>query len=129
MNHFETLEPPQRALLESLITWRREKATEKFGAAAVHTYGSRLLLADSQLSRIVDCAQTHKILSIEQLVQETRWRREWAEEYGQSILSIIAIHFPPPPVQLEVQDGSTQSSTEATLVARLAHCQLNSSSR
>ncbi|KAF8995088.1 hypothetical protein BDQ17DRAFT_1251072, partial [Cyathus striatus] len=83
-------------LTDALLSWCQENTISRFGKVAIHTYGVRLFLANSQLTRIVDCAQSHKILTVEQLIRETGWRKELAEEYGQSILTLIIYHFPPP---------------------------------
>jgi hypothetical protein len=46
-------------------------------------------MPDDYVDRIILCVQAGKILDIAQLVKETGWRSDWAEEYGDSLLTVI----------------------------------------
>jgi hypothetical protein len=54
------------------------------------------LLSDQHVERILQCAASQKLPNVEALVKETHWRRDWAEELGESLLSVVHKHYPPP---------------------------------
>jgi hypothetical protein len=76
-------------LKTAIISWRAENATKKFGTILIRTYGAKLFLPDNYVDRIIICVQAGKILDLPQLIKETGWRSDWAEEYGGSLLTVI----------------------------------------
>ena len=86
-----------RELKTAIISWRAENATKKFGTILIQTYGAKLFLPDDYVDRIAICVQAGKILDIAQLVKETGWRSDWAEEYGDSLLTVIQRLVPSTP--------------------------------
>ena len=80
----------------NLFDWRDEKAITKFPQAHVIDFGGGLLLSDQHIQRILQCASSHKLSTIEALLKETHWRKDWADELGESLLSVIHKHYPPP---------------------------------
>jgi hypothetical protein len=88
-----------------LFDWRDEKAITKFPQAHVKDFGGGLLLSDQNIQRILQCASSYKLSNVEALLKETNWRKDWADELGESLLSVIHTHYPPP---------SIPSSTEPT---------------
>jgi hypothetical protein len=90
-------------LKTAIINWRAENATKKFGKILIRTYGAKLFLPDEYVDRIVICVQVGKISDIAQLIRETGWRSDWAEEYGGSLLTVIQ-HLVPsaPPAPLAI---------------------------
>ena len=81
-----------------LFDWRDEKAINKFPQAHVEDFGGGLLLSDQHIQRILHCASCHKLPNVEALLRETHWRKDWADELGESLLSIIHKHYPPPSI-------------------------------
>ena len=81
-----------------LFHWRDVKAISKFSQAHVKDFGGGILLSDQHVHRIFQCASCHKLLNIEALLKETHWRKDWADELGESLLSVIHKHYPPPSV-------------------------------
>jgi hypothetical protein len=79
----------------AIFDWRRQHATEKFGNLVVRRLGVKLLISDEIIERLIACVHSQTRLSnIEHLITETKWRRDWAEELGESLLKIIHSHFP-----------------------------------
>ncbi|KAF8220701.1 hypothetical protein L208DRAFT_1062421, partial [Tricholoma matsutake] len=77
-----------------IFDWRRRHATEKFRNLVVHRLGAKLLISDEIVEHFIACAHSQtRLLTIEHLIMETKWRRDWAEELGES-LKIIHSHFP-----------------------------------
>jgi hypothetical protein len=83
-------------LKTAIISWRAENAIKKFGTILIRTYGAKLFMPDDYVDRIIICVQAGKILDIAQLVKETGWRSDWAEEYGDSLLTVIQGSTPTP---------------------------------
>lgn len=79
-----------------LFDWRDEKAITKFPQAQVEDFGGGLLLSDQHIQRILQCASNQKLSNVEALLKETNWRKDWADELGESLLSVIHKHYPPP---------------------------------
>jgi hypothetical protein len=96
-----TLEKMQahHGLKTAIISWRAENATKKFGSILLRTYGEKLFLPDDYVDQIVICVLVGKISDVTQLIKETGWKSDWAEEYGGSLLAVIQ-HLVPsvPPV-------------------------------
>lgn len=76
-------------LLAALETWRRENAIAKFGVAKYDLYGPSLFFPAPMLQRVINGIYTGKIIDIDSLCEETRWRRDWAEEHGPSLFAVI----------------------------------------
>ena len=82
-------------LKTAIFDWRRRHAIEKFGNLVVRRLGAKLLISDEIVEHLIACAHSQTRLStIEHLITETKWRRDWAEEFGESLLKIIHSHFP-----------------------------------
>ncbi|KAF8237301.1 hypothetical protein L208DRAFT_1248251 [Tricholoma matsutake] len=78
-----------------IFDWRCQHATEKFGNLVVCRLGAKLLISNEIVKCLIACAHSQTWLStIEHLIMETKWRRDWAEELGESLLKIIHSHFP-----------------------------------
>jgi hypothetical protein len=82
-------------LKTAIFDWWRRHAIEKFGNLVVRRLGAKLLISDEIVERLIACAHSQTRLStIEHLITETKWRRDWAEELGESLLKIVHSHFP-----------------------------------
>jgi ATP-dependent DNA helicase RecQ len=73
----------------AIISWRTENTTKKFGTILIRTYGAKLFLPDDYVDQIIICVQAGKISDVTQLIKETGWRSDLAEEYGGSLLTVI----------------------------------------
>ncbi|THU94763.1 hypothetical protein K435DRAFT_667781, partial [Dendrothele bispora CBS 962.96] len=82
-------------LRTSLEEWHLCTTQQKLGNLAVRQWGPQLFMSNQTLDRIVDCATTRTLNSVEVLRVETQWKSEFILEYGQEILDIVHIHFPP----------------------------------
>jgi hypothetical protein len=92
-------------LKTAILDWRRRHATKKFGNLVVRRLGAKLLISDEIVERLIACAHSQTRLStIEHLITETKWRRDWAEELGESLLKIIHSHFPQLAIAAETSD-------------------------
>ncbi|KAF8335504.1 hypothetical protein F5887DRAFT_831980, partial [Amanita rubescens] len=69
--------------------WRYSEATKRFGSGMVEAYGPYQLITDATIDRIVVCAKAGKLPNVARLITETKWRKDLAEQYGPTILSII----------------------------------------
>ncbi|KAF7964920.1 hypothetical protein HWV62_1645 [Athelia sp. TMB] len=72
-----------------LRVWRREQATAILGRMKVRKWGDILFMSDEIIQRLVDCAHENKISSAEHIAKETRWRQEYLDQCGTSLLAII----------------------------------------
>ncbi|KIJ96062.1 hypothetical protein K443DRAFT_10882 [Laccaria amethystina LaAM-08-1] len=91
-----TMTLKDRHLQDALFDWRDIKALLKFKPAIVENFGPGLFISDDIITRIVDCAQAGKILTVTHLIKETSWRDDWAKEFGPSLLLLVHEHYPPP---------------------------------
>jgi hypothetical protein len=94
-----------KQLQVDLFDWRDEKAITKFPQAHVKDFGGGLLLSDQHIQHILQCASCHKLSNIEALLKETHWRKDWADELGESLLSVIHKHYPLPSLPTEPTAG------------------------
>lgn len=83
-----------RDLRTALREWRDAQALIKYGSSTCRTYGSKLLMSDEIVSRIVECAHAHKLGTLANLRKETHWRNDFVDEYGPSILALVQAHHP-----------------------------------
>ena len=81
------------SLKKKIFEWRRSEATKRFGSGVVAAHGSHLLMTDSTIDRIIACAKAGKLPNVARLVTETKWRKDLAEQYGPTLLSIIHESF------------------------------------
>jgi hypothetical protein len=82
-------------LKTAIFDWWRRHAIEKFGNLVVRRLGAKLLISDEIVEPLIACAHSQTRLStIEHLITETKWRRDWAEELDESLLKIIHSYFP-----------------------------------
>ena len=114
-------------LKTAIFDWRRRHAIEKFGNLVVRRLGAKLLISDEIVERLIACAHSHSRLStIEHLITETKWRRDWAEELGESLLEIVHSHFPSPQLAIAT---STSDMTPLADVVQLPDQNVNNSKR
>lgn len=95
-------------LQKALFDWRDEQVAAKFDPSVIETFGSALILSDEIILRIVDCAHASKLSTIPHLIKETGWREDWANELGDSLLSVVHQHHPT--VQVAVGHGFEAST-------------------
>ncbi|KXN90927.1 ATP-dependent DNA helicase Q-like 4B [Leucoagaricus sp. SymC.cos] len=67
-----------RTLQDNLYTWREMNAPKKLTPYIIAFFGTQYLLPEDTIDCIIHCAYHRKILSVEQLVKETQWRKDWA---------------------------------------------------
>jgi hypothetical protein len=87
---------PDRNLKAALIQWRRETALQNLGPAVVRSYGAKVFVSDQIVERLVVCAHAFKLAGVDDIVRETGWRKDRAEEHGDAILKVIYAHIPLP---------------------------------
>ena len=90
----------------ALFKWRDAKALEMFPEAMVREFGSDLFLSNDLVGRIVNCAHAGKLSTCEDLYKETKWRRDWVDEFGTSLLVVVGTFS-------SLQPGSTSVSSTA----------------
>ncbi|KAF8194510.1 hypothetical protein BJ912DRAFT_175127 [Pholiota molesta] len=84
-----------RKLQMALFDWREQNACLKFSPAHLQNMGSYIFLSNQIISAIVECARDDRIGTVALLYKETRWRKEWMDEFGESILSVVRSFYPP----------------------------------
>jgi hypothetical protein len=84
-----------RKLQMALFDWRDQNARLIFTSAVLQNMGSKIFLSDQIISTIVECARADRIGTVDLLYQETRWRKPWMDEFGESILSVVRSFYPP----------------------------------
>ncbi|KIK96247.1 hypothetical protein PAXRUDRAFT_138923 [Paxillus rubicundulus Ve08.2h10] len=81
------------ALQEALDDWREAKTVAVYGWSNLHDIGLCIVMPNSILERIVDCAHHRKINNAQDLKCETGWSD--AEQYGTKIIALLQRHAPP----------------------------------
>ncbi|KAG2343221.1 hypothetical protein BDR05DRAFT_884945 [Suillus weaverae] len=89
-----TMGPVGYELCGLLEDWREAATRRVYGDSNLRDYGPGTVMPDSVLDCIVDCAQHHKILTIQDLRKETRW--SGSDQFGSDIIAIIHRLFPVP---------------------------------
>ena len=87
--------PTDTNFKKDLLQWRLDKAREKLGAANFRLFGAKFLMSQLVVDRILLCAPAGKIKTVDQLVRETGWKREWATEHFGSLSQLVEKHYPP----------------------------------
>lgn len=98
---------------QKLYAWRREHAPRVFGPMVVRTYGARILLSDQIIELIATGVHAGRIGSVAQLAEETGWRRDWADAYGESLLAALGISTSTPcsvPTTANTEYGQTPTA-------------------
>jgi hypothetical protein len=109
--------PADHALKAALVRWRRETSLQKLGTAVVRTYGAKVFISDQIIERLVVCAHAHKLAGVDDIVKETGWRKDRAEEYGDALLKIIHAHTPlPVPPSTAPPTGADNTSRAAQVI-------------
>ena len=96
-------------LKTAIISWWTENATKKFGTILIRTYRVKLFLPDDYVDQIIICVQAGKISDVTQLIKETGWRSDWAEEYGGLLLTVIQRLVPSTPPALAISSQPEQA--------------------
>ena len=66
---------------------RRDTTQIQFGLAILNNLGPDLIMGDSILERITQCARAHKLGTLEDLYKETKWDQTW--ELGGEVLQLV----------------------------------------
>lgn len=74
-------------LADCLHSYRQKRMREKFGEAMLNDLGPRAILPDGVIQRLVECTEAKKILLVDDIKKETKWKE--VHEYGQDVLEII----------------------------------------
>ncbi|KAG2344669.1 hypothetical protein BDR05DRAFT_947343 [Suillus weaverae] len=86
--------PKEHELCDSLEDWQ-EAATERiYGGSNLNDYGPSLVMPDSVLDCIVDCAHYKKIVTIDDLRKETQW--SGVDQFGGDVIAVIHCIIPVP---------------------------------
>ncbi|KAI5982404.1 P-loop containing nucleoside triphosphate hydrolase protein [Pisolithus albus] len=88
-------DPTQRdhTLQNALDEWREQTTSAVYGWHHLNDIGPSIVMCNTTLGRIVNCAHHHKINSIQDLRRETAWPD--ADRYGGEVLSLIQRHAVP----------------------------------
>ncbi|KXN91906.1 ATP-dependent DNA helicase Q-like 4A [Leucoagaricus sp. SymC.cos] len=81
-------------LRNNLFTWRGENAPKKLSGYMIALMGAQSFLPEPMIDRIIQCAYSQRILDADQLVKETSWRRDWAQEFAPSLVTLLLKHLP-----------------------------------
>ncbi|KIK73892.1 hypothetical protein PAXRUDRAFT_177247 [Paxillus rubicundulus Ve08.2h10] len=85
-------------LQDALDNWRDAKTIIVYGWARLNDLGPALIMPNSILDCIIDCAHHHKINTIQDLRKETGWTD--AELFGEEVIGIIQRCTAPLPLPL-----------------------------
>lgn len=61
----------------------------KFGEAMLDAYGASVIMPDAALDRLVECANTQKIASIEDIRREVGKQWSKVHKHGDTVLSLV----------------------------------------
>ncbi|KAG6808474.1 hypothetical protein H0H92_004013 [Tricholoma furcatifolium] len=100
-------------LTSDLRSWRQRAAITKFGTMSVRRFGAKLLMSDQTLDRLVLCARASKLATMDHLLKETSWKKDWVDEFGEEILRIVHRRIPQ-----ALPLGSSMSAVETGPVQR-----------
>ncbi|PIL37754.1 hypothetical protein GSI_01448 [Ganoderma sinense ZZ0214-1] len=67
---------------------RRDRTQVLYGLAILNNLGPDLIMGDSILDHIAECARAHKLTSLDDLYRETRWDQTW--ELGGQVLELVS---------------------------------------
>lgn len=89
-----TMSDKDREFRDALHQFRRTKMKEVFGLAVLCNLGPGLIMGDSVLDRIADCARVNKLTSLDALYRETKWDQTW--DLGDAVLAVVyqCVFFP-----------------------------------
>ncbi|KAG2134634.1 hypothetical protein BD769DRAFT_1353154 [Suillus cothurnatus] len=101
-------------LTDALDDWREEATIKLYGHAHLHDLGPGLIMPNSILDRIVECAHFLKIKSTADLVKETRW--SGANKHGDEIIALIhqIRPLPTPLTSAPLQPRTASSNANAS---------------
>ncbi|KAG2142784.1 uncharacterized protein EDB93DRAFT_1088757, partial [Suillus bovinus] len=74
-------------LVDALEDWQEETAIKLYGYSHLNDLGPRVVMPNSIMDRIVECAHFYKMKSIANLVKETCW--SGASKHGDVIITLI----------------------------------------
>ncbi|KAG1867739.1 hypothetical protein F4604DRAFT_1584971 [Suillus subluteus] len=100
-------------LTDALDDWREETTIKLYGHAHLHDLGPGLIMPNSILDRIVECAHFSKIRSTADLVKETCW--SGANKHGNEIIALIhqVCPLPTPLTSAPLQPRTISSNANA----------------
>ncbi|KAI6011187.1 hypothetical protein EDC04DRAFT_2580611 [Pisolithus marmoratus] len=110
------------ALENSLLDWCGKKTAAVYGWACLGNDGL-VIMSDSMLSCIVDCAHHHKIETYEDLKRETGWID--SKLYGDEVLSLIQRHACPLSsvfISTPLSCGTSSTITTPTCPSKCSAC-------
>ncbi|KIM51721.1 hypothetical protein SCLCIDRAFT_12054 [Scleroderma citrinum Foug A] len=82
-----------RALGDALHDWQEDKTSALFGWAALNDFGPCLVMPNSILNCIINCAHYNKIKTLQDLKKETGWTK--ANKLGSEVITLIQCHALP----------------------------------
>ncbi|KAM5542547.1 hypothetical protein V8D89_004006 [Ganoderma adspersum] len=77
---------------------RRDKMQACFGTAILHNLGPGLIMSYTMLEQIAECARAHKLRSLDDLYEETKWHE--TRELGDQVLELVSKYYPLPVLRL-----------------------------
>ncbi|KIJ09814.1 hypothetical protein PAXINDRAFT_86935 [Paxillus involutus ATCC 200175] len=104
-------------LVNTLDDWREAKTTTVFGWASLNDHGPSLVMPNTTLDRIVNCAHHRKIHTAQDLKRETGWTD--TERFSMEIVAIIQRHAPPLPSPFVSTPLRPTSSNNISITSRL----------
>ncbi|TFK71827.1 hypothetical protein BDN72DRAFT_749144, partial [Pluteus cervinus] len=84
-----TMTPADEALQKRLTSWRHKYGIKCFSRSLIREHGDILFMSDIVLSRIVDAAHYQKLPTVEHLLKELPWNKDYIQEFGSKLLQII----------------------------------------
>ena len=78
-----------RDLRTALDGFRRQRMLAKHGESLLNALGASIIMPNSILDRLVDCAEAKKIASVEDLHREVGKKWTKAQELGHDVVGII----------------------------------------
>ncbi|KAH9917709.1 uncharacterized protein B0H18DRAFT_824391, partial [Fomitopsis serialis] len=78
----------------ALDEFRRQQMIEKYGAPLLDALGPCVIMPDSVVDRLAECAEANKIASTDDIQREVGKKWSKGREYGETVVGIIHQHFP-----------------------------------
>ncbi|KAG1839904.1 hypothetical protein DFJ58DRAFT_667460 [Suillus subalutaceus] len=80
-------------LQDALDDWREKKTISTYGWAHLNDLGPSLVMPNSMLDRIIDCAHYYKLNSVHDVKKETGWMD--ADKFSAEIVALVQRHALP----------------------------------
>ncbi|KAJ3560542.1 hypothetical protein NP233_g10773 [Leucocoprinus birnbaumii] len=81
-------------LQRAIFSWCQDNAPKKLSPYMIASIRAQSFLSEPMINRIIKCAYARKLTGVDQLIKETNWHCDWAQELGPSLIDLLLKHLP-----------------------------------